>query len=413
MVEARRFEVAPAEAGRAAEIVRRAYWRAPPRRALLSAVPPHAQALLCGCLLGTLLPRALADDATQIGQINQLLQRQQIERQAEQTTAAAREATPPSPNSAPAPATVNTAATASSSLNPGPAPAATGAPTADQLSEVIVQSNEPKFVAPTRRDRIGRIWAPVLIDGKGPYRLVLDTGANRSAVTVRTAQSLGIAPTADGSTLVTGFTGSAVVPTIHVTTLEVGDLLMGPQDLPVLADVFGGAQGVLGIEGLTNKRIYADFTRDRLEISRSHGERARYGFTVVPLKLINGGLLSAEVRVGGVRARAIVDTGAQGTVGNLALRTALMRHPPSNAMHEDIIGVTLDVQGGDNIPAPEIDFGHMTVKGVRITFGDMYLFQHWKLTDEPTLTLGMDLLGSFDVLIIDYNRRELQIRLRS
>jgi len=48
---------------------------------------------------------------------------------------------------------------------------------------------------------------------------------------------------------VTGFTGSAVVPTIHVGRLEVGDLLLGPADLPVLADVFGGAQGVLGIEG--------------------------------------------------------------------------------------------------------------------------------------------------------------------
>jgi predicted aspartyl protease len=382
MVEERRFEVTPAGAGGAAEIVRRVYWRAPPRRALLSAVPRHAQALLYGCLLGMLLPQAVADDA------------------------------PPGPNPAPAPATVNTVS-ASPSLNPGPAPAATGAPTADQLSEVVVESTEPKYVAPTRRDRIGRIWAPVLIDGKGPYRLVLDTGANRSAVTVRTAQSLGIPPTVDGSTLVTGFTGSAVVPTIHVNSLEVGELLTGPQDLPVLADVFGGAQGVLAVEGLRNKRIYADFTRDRLEISVSHGERARYGFTVVPLKLINGGLLCADVRVGGVRAKAIVDTGAQGTVGNLALRTALMRHPPANTAHEDIIGVTLDVQGGDNIPAPEIEFGHMTVKGVRITFGDMYLFQHWKLTDEPTLTLGMDLLGSFDVLIIDYNRRELQIRMRS
>jgi hypothetical protein len=52
------------------------------------------------------------------------------------------------------------------------------------------------------------------------------------------------------------------------------------------------------------------------------------------------------------------------------------------------------------------------VKGAHITFGDMYLFQHWNLTREPTLTLGMDLLGSFDVLIIDYNRHELQIRPR-
>ena len=294
-----------------------------------------------------------------------------------------------------------------------PAPNPPPATATEQLSEVIVETMEPRFVAPTRRDRIGRIWAPVLIDGKGPYRLVLDTGANRSAITAQTAQLMGATAAEESSTRVTGFTGSATVPTLHVQRLEVGELLFGPSDLPVLADVFGGAQGVLSMEGLTNKRIYADFTRDYLEISRSRGERPRRDFTVVPLRLTHGGLLVADVRVGNVRTRAIIDTGAQGTVGNMMLREALMRHPPRNARHEDIIGVTLDVQGGDNIPSPDIDFGHLTVHGVRITFGDMYLFQHWKLTDEPTLTLGMDLLGSFDVLVIDYTRHELQIRSRT
>jgi hypothetical protein len=279
------------------------------------------------------------------------------------------------------------------------------------LDEVIVQTTEPRYVAPTRRDRIGRIWAPVLIDGKGPYRMVLDTGANRSAITARAAQSLGGVPVL-ASTLVTGFTGSAIVPTLHVGSLEVGELLIGPSDLPVLSDVFGGAQGVLGIEGLANKRIYADFGRDRLEIARSHGQRPPPDFIVVPLTLTNRGLLVADVRVGAVRAKAIIDTGAQGTVGNLALRDALHRHASRNSTPEEIIGVTLDVQTGDNLPAPDIDFGRLQVKGAHITFGDMYLFQHWKLIDEPTLTLGMDLLGSFDVLIIDYNRHELQIRPR-
>jgi len=281
---------------------------------------------------------------------------------------------------------------------------------AEQLEEVIVQTTEPRFVSPTRRDRIGRIWAPVLIDGKGPYRLVLDTGATRSAVTARAAQSLGNPEIA--RTTVTGFTGTAIVPTIHVNQMEVGDLYIGPSDLPVLTDVFGGAQGVLGIEGLQNKRIYADFTRDRLEITLSHGERARRDFTVIPVREIKG-LLIADVRVGTVRTMAIIDTGAQGTVGNLALREALMHRVPSYAKRTDIIGVTLDVQSGDNIPAPTIEFSDsLRVRGVQITFGDMYLFQHWKLTERPAMTLGMDLLGSFDVLVIDYNRHELQIRPR-
>ena len=328
---------------------------------------------------------------------------------------------------APSPAPTSAAA-ATGTAAPAPTPAPPAAPTpaapaaatpaqglptpAEQLEEVIVQTTEPRYVSPTRRDRIGRIWAPVLIDGKGPYRLVLDTGASRSAITYRVAQSLGGTPMEASTTQVTGFTGTAIVPTLHVSSLEVGDLLIGASDLPVLHDVFGGAQGVLGIEGLENKRIYADFTRDRLEISFSHGERARNGFVVVPLTQTPSGLLIANVRVGNIRAKAIVDTGAQGTVGNLALRHALMRVPPRNAAKEEIVGVTLDVQTGDNLLAPDIDFGNMQVKGAHVTFGDMYLFQHWNLTKEPTLTLGIDLLGSFDVLVIDYNRHEMQIRPR-
>jgi hypothetical protein len=294
---------------------------------------------------------------------------------------------------------------------PAAAPAEQPLPTpAEQLEEVIVQTTEPRFVSPTNRDRIGRIWAPVLIDGKGPYRLVLDTGANRSAISARAALSLGDAPIA--TTHVTGFTGSADVPTIHVNRMEVGELLIRGADLPVLSDVFGGAQGVLGVEGLENKRIFADFTHDRLEITLSHGEKAPGGYTTIPLRVIHDGLLVADVLVGHVKALAIIDTGAESSVGNVALREALTRHVPAHTPQEDIIGVTLDVQSGDNIAAPDIDFGHLQVKGAHITFGDMYLFQHWKLTDEPTLTLGMDLLGSFDVLVIDYKRHEMQIRTR-
>jgi hypothetical protein len=280
----------------------------------------------------------------------------------------------------------------------------------EELTEIIVEATEPKYAAPTRRDRIGRIWAPVLIDGKGPYRMVLDTGANHSAITARTAQLMESDLTRDSNMRVTGFTGSAVVPSVHVNHMEVGELYIGSSELPVLSDVFGGAQGVLGIEGLADKRILADFTNDRLTITRSHGERAPRDFTAVPLRLMNG-LLVADVMVGHVHAKAIIDTGAQGTVGNLKLRDALMRRIPTNTVQQDIIGVTLDVQSGDYLQAPDIDFGnYLSVRGIKVTFGDMYLFQHWGLTDEPALTIGMDLLGSFDVLIIDYARRELQIR---
>ena len=278
-----------------------------------------------------------------------------------------------------------------------------------ELNEIVVQAPEPKFVAPTRRDRIGRIWAPVLIDGKGPYRLVLDTGANHSAVTERTAQSIGAPAAAEATAaLVTGFTGSAVVPIIDVNSIDIGTFQLGPAKLPVLADVFGGAEGVLSLSGLTDERIFADFAHDRLEIARSQRERAPAGFSVVPLRMTHG-LPMAYIFVGGVRTKAIIDTGAQLSVGNLALRKALSQLTQRKAVREDITGVTLDTQSGDSIPSPDIELGHLIIRHMNIVFGDMYLFEQWNLTREPTIAIGMDLLGSFDVLIIDYAQHEMQL----
>ena len=45
-----------------------------------------------------------------------------------------------------------------------------------------------------------------------------------------------------------------------------------------------------------------------------------------------------------------------------------------------------------------------------MTFADVYIFKHWKITSEPAIMIGMDALGTLDTLIIDYRRNELQIR---
>jgi predicted aspartyl protease len=251
----------------------------------------------------------------------------------------------------------------------------------------------------------------VFIDGKGPFRLVLDTGANRSAVTMRVAEALGLQSQPSALIRVQGFTGSAVVPAIQIERMEVGDLLIESTLLPVIADVFGGAEGVLGSEGLLDKRILIDFAHDRIVISRSHRERAARGFRAIPLKLTRIGLLVADVRIGSTRAKAVIDTGAQRTVGNLALRNALMRRPSRDPELEDIMGVTLDLQRGESIATPLIAFDDLVIQGARMTFGDMFLFEQWKLTRQPTVLIGMDVLGLLETLIIDYRLRELQIRI--
>lgn len=278
------------------------------------------------------------------------------------------------------------------------------------IDEVLVEAPQPRYVAPTLRDSIGRIWAPVFINGKGPFRLVLDTGATRSALLPRVARALQI-PMQASTMRVHGVTGSSDVSTVDVQQMEVGDLLMKSTRLPIVPDVFGGADGVLGNEALGDKRIFVDFRRDRIEISTSRSERPGVGMSKIPLKLTRGQLLSFKTNIGSVSTTAVIDTGAQRTIGNQALRTALNRRQ-RDWQQEEIIGVTLDVEKGDSIPTPPIKFGRATISGVRVTFTDTEIFNHWQLTKEPALLLGMDVLGLLDVLVIDYKTQELHVRFR-
>ncbi|HEV8330361.1 MAG TPA: retropepsin-like aspartic protease [Steroidobacteraceae bacterium] len=278
------------------------------------------------------------------------------------------------------------------------------------IDEVLVEAPQPRYVAPTLRDSIGRIWAPVFINGKGPFRLVLDTGATRSALLPRVARALQI-PLQASTMRVHGVTGSSDVSTVDVQQMEVGDLLMKSTRLPIVPDVFGGADGVLGNEALGDKRIFVDFRRDRIEISNSRSERPGVGMSRIPLKLTRGQLLSFKTNIGSVSTTAVIDTGAQRTIGNQALRTALNRRQ-RDWQQEEIIGVTLDVEKGDSIPTPPIKFGRATISGVRVTFTDTEIFNHWQLTKEPALLLGMDVLGLLDVLVIDYKTQELHVRFR-
>jgi predicted aspartyl protease len=282
----------------------------------------------------------------------------------------------------------------------------------DELSEIVIQAAEPRFAAPTRRDQIGRIWAPVWINDKGPFRLVLDTGANHCGVTAQVAELLHISLDQSPPVLLRGVTGIATVPTIRVDSFTVGDLTLSPATLPIVTDALGGAEGVLATDEFKDKRIVIDFKHDQIDIRRSHNERARSGFVTISLEHSGAGLLMFHAMVGNLRIQAIIDTGAQRTIGNPAMRDALIRHHEQGGPVQ-IFDVTAESQTGEIFPSPPIHFGSIEILGARITYGEMHIFEHWDLSKKPALLVGMDVLGLLDTFIIDYRRNELQLRMRS
>jgi hypothetical protein len=277
-----------------------------------------------------------------------------------------------------------------------------------------VLPDQPLYAVSTRLDRIGRIVAPVYINGQGPFLFMLDTGANRTVLSDGAVQRLGLTME-DGAIAVQGVNGRGVAPTVTIERLDAGELNFDNVELPVLAGlVLDRIDGILGMDGLVDKKVTADFVRDRITIVESRGRRAPLNRIVLRGKLISGQLMMIEGRVGRVPVKAIIDTGGMHTLGNPALQRAVA----AQRKHADLMLTTSVVDATDRLAygeislTPTITLGEATIRNTVITYGDFDIFRVWGLQEEPALLIGMDVLGTLAEFAIDYRRRELQLLTR-
>jgi predicted aspartyl protease len=271
---------------------------------------------------------------------------------------------------------------------------------------------EPLFAAPTRLDRIGRVMTHVKINGKGPFRFVIDTGASRSTLAPHLARSLGLQPSVGRNVMLNGVTGAAEVPTVAVDSLEIGALKFMDQNLPVIfTSIMGNADGILGVAGFHDQRIDVDFRRDRVQVLASNGRRPHFSMVTARAHRNENGLMILDVRVGRrIKAKAVIDTGAERTLGNLALQAALNKGKKRRAPVAAIVhGATPDIADGEVQAIKEASIGDMKLTNLEVIFSDFHVFKLWGLDEEPAMLIGMDMLGVLERLVIDYRRNEVSM----
>ncbi len=271
---------------------------------------------------------------------------------------------------------------------------------------------EPLYAAPTTPDRIGRIMAPVFVNGRGPYLFVVDLGASRSAIAPRIVAKLGLAPDPVQRLILRGVTGTQEVPAIMIDRLQAGDVLIENVLLPVVAPrVFANADGILGVDGFERMCLHADFATNRIAITGDGCSRLRRGWIRIPATLRFGRLVNISAVLRGRRVQAIIDTGAERSLGNPALLHALslQRRAEDPASDTQVFGATSHTAEGNLLVIPTIYLGEVGIRNMRVTFGDFEVFRLWDLEDEPAIVVGMDVLGTVDALMVDYARSELRI----
>lgn len=252
-------------------------------------------------------------------------------------------------------------------------------------------------------ERHSRLTLPVMVESTGPFAFMIDTGSQATAITheIRTAAAL---PPA-GRAILVGMASRREVELASVGRIEFGSNSYTNFAAPVLAREHVGADGIIGLDALQDFRVLIDFRQQTIAVEDASAKEKRGGFEiVVRARSKLGQLLITDALVEGVRATVIIDTGAQSSLGNMALREKIRAKRAQEVITTDVNGVDIV---GQLALVRSLSIEGLSLNDVALTFADTPAFAALGLQDKPVLSIGMQHLSLFDRVAIDFGQQRI------
>lgn len=163
--------------------------------------------------------------------------------------------------------------------------------------------------------------------------------------------------------------------------------------------------GILGADVFAAKRLMFDIQKKTVKIEGS--QRSPRTSSRPNMRVRNGLLAEIDGRVGTVRAKLMLDTGAERCIINTQLSDALRKAHPRLVRVDgaQLIGVTGHVVPGEHIALPEVEARAFSVQYATAVVANAPIFSLWGLDNEPALIVGVNLLSRLRSFSIDYGAR--------
>lgn len=264
-------------------------------------------------------------------------------------------------------------------------------------------------------DAGNRVTLPVMVNDKGPYSFFVDTGAQQTILSTELAEALAL--TAAGPVRIESMAGRYALETVTVAHIRFGGQVLRGLRTPVIRRQALGGVGLLGLDGLQGKRLSMDFRANRIEV-RNDAEPIERPPTdsdnviVVRARRKTGQMILVDCEAGERPVQVILDTGAQLSIGNMALlrklRVDKLAGPP---LPITLISVTGQAVAAQIAVVKMLRIGGTTIAGVPVAFLDAAPFSTLGLANRPAMLLGMQVLRLFDRIAIDFGRRRVDFLL--
>jgi predicted aspartyl protease len=262
-----------------------------------------------------------------------------------------------------------------------------------------------------RSDQNQRMTVGVMVGGTGPYRFIVDTGADRTVVSTELAAMLKLVSA--GSAPLHSTVGISAVDTATVPTLQVTRKLVRNIVAPVLGSSHIGADGILGVDALRSQRIDLDFQTQTMSVVPATTPVEHSAGTheiIVEGHRRNGRLVITEASINDVPVTVVLDTGSEVTIGNEALRAALFRRSRPELFHRvELQAVTGDMIFGDVALVDKLAIGGASLDNLAVVFASAHIFEELKLDRKPAVLLGMNAMRAFKKVSIDFGAQKLRV----
>ena len=283
-------------------------------------------------------------------------------------------------------------------------------PISAQDEAVAIAGDVPAIIEQFSIDRSDRMTVQVQVNGSAAVPFIVDTGAERTVIANDLARKL-LLESGPMLTLAT-ISGRTQVNSFFIEKLTTASVNLEGLEAPGLERSNLGAYGLLGIDSLDQNRVLLDFANRKMDVLPSRRTRGKTklenGMIVVTAKKKAGRMIISSAKIDGIRVDIILDTGAQSSMANLALRDKLRRrHRTGEYVPVKMTSVTGSILNGEYTQLKQIEVGGLTINDLPITFAQNYAFTALKLEDRPAILLGMDALKLFDRVLIDFGNRRV------